>query len=649
MPAAVHDVSVFYSASSDPREATIPLTRWSRVLIPVVALIVIGGLGVGLTIALTGPDDATESDPAYSDAVLADHPEGYWRLEESSGSTVADSAGQHSGTAVDGADLGVRGALAQGDSAVQLDGSSGYVEVPHSPSLNVGGDFTVEAWAKPDRAGALAGAVLQKSGSTEGYEDWEYRLSVTSENEWRGTVFVGDDNVTVTDPEKVSTSTWTHLVMVLSGHKLRLFVDGTEVASTTVKGPVNTSTGVLAFGRSGGISSDYFKGAVDEVAVYDSALSPDTIAAHHRLGQAGARKGPRAGFTASQRTGAAPLIVTFTDTSTGAPHEWSWNFGDGTSSTAQDPTHRYSKPGNYTVTLTTRNSVGHDTVTKKGFVAVIAAPHGAAPVLVGAGDIADCSSTGDSRTAALLDKIGGTVFTLGDNAYPDASGADIKNCYGPTWGRLLGRTGIAVAGNHEYYSRDAKPHFDYFGAAAGDPGKGYFSEDVGDWHVVVLNSNCDEVSCDADSAQVKWLRADLAKHPAACTLAMWHHPKVSSGIYDDDMSVQPFWEALYDAGADIVLNAHEHMYERLRPMSPTQAVDKAYGMTELIVGTGGKDERSIGEPHPASVVRNNDTHGVLKLTLHDGRADFAFVPEAGAHFTDSGTIPCHGAPPASSR
>ena len=623
-----------------------PLTRWSRVLIPVVALVVIGGLGVGLTIALTQPD-GSEKATNYSDAVLADHPEAYWRLEEDRGSSVADSAGQHTGTVTDGVEMGVRGALTQTDNAVELDGSSGYLEVPHSPSLSVRGDFTVEAWAKPNRGGSLAGAVLQKSGSEEGYEDWEYRLSVTSENEWRGTVFVGDDNLTVTDPETVSTSEWTHLVMVLSGHTLRLFVDGTAVASTKVDGEVNTSNGILAIGRSGGISSDYFKGAVDEVAVYGRALDADTVAAHHRLGLAGAGGGPRAAFTASQRTGATPLIVTFTDTSTGAPHEWSWDFGDGTGSTAQDPTHRYTKPGSYTVTLRAKNSDGADTVRKRHFVTVVAAPRGGAPVLVGAGDIADCSSTGDSRTAALLEKIGGTVFALGDNAYPDASAADLKNCYGPTWGRFRDRTAFAVTGNHEYYTRDARDNFDYFGAAAGDPGKGYFSSDVGAWHVIVLNSNCKFVSCDADSPQVKWLRDDLAKHPAACTLAMWHHPKVSSGIYDDNMSVQPFWEALYDAGADIVVNAHEHMYERMRPMSPTQAVDKAYGMTELIAGTGGKDERDIGEPHPASVVRNNDTHGVLKLTLHNGRADFEFVPEAGASFKDSGTIPCHGAPPSS--
>ncbi|HLN78329.1 MAG TPA: LamG-like jellyroll fold domain-containing protein [Nocardioidaceae bacterium] len=624
-----------------------PLARWSRVLVPV-ALIVVAGLGVGLTLSLTQNDDS-ESNPDYSKAVLADHPEGYWRLEETDGSSVADSAGAHTGTTTDGVELGVRGALAQGDNAVELDGSSGFIGVPSSPSLGVRGDFTVEAWAKPNRGGSLAGAVLQKGGSEEGFEDWEYRLSVTSEDEWRGTVFIGGDNVTVTDPEKVSTSEWTHLVMVLSDHSLRLYVDGSAVASTTIKGEVNTGTGVLAVGRAGSLSSDYFKGAVDEVAVYGRALDADTVAAHHRLGLAGSRGGPRAAFTASQRAGTSPLIVTFTDTSTGAPHEWAWDFGDGTSATAQDPTHRYSKPGSYTVTLRTKNSFGADVVRKKHFVTVVAAPRGAAPVLVGAGDIADCSSTGDSRTAALIERIGGTVFTLGDNAYPDASAADLKNCYGPTWGRFKDRTAFAVTGNHEYYTRDSKANFDYFGAAAGDPGKGYFSSDVGSWHVIVLNSNCRFVSCDANSPQVKWLRKDLAKHPAACTLAMWHHPKVSSGIYDDDMSVQAFWEALYDAGADVILNAHEHMYERMRPMSPTQAVDKAYGITQLIAGTGGKDERSIGEPHPASVVRNNDTHGVLKLTLHDGRADFAFVPEAGDSFKDGGTIPCHGAPPGGDR
>lgn len=627
-----------------------PLTRWSRLLAAVVGLVLVGGVGVGVTRVLNR-SDVSAGATDYSKAVLADRPEAYWRLEETSGSTVADSAGDHTGTTHDGVDLGLAGGLAQGDKAIGLDGSSGYVEVPHSRSLDVHGDFTVEAWVRPSGARSLAGAVLQKSSGEEGYQNWEYRLSVTSENEWRGTVFVGGDNVTVTDPEKVSPSEWTHLVMEVSGDRLRLFVDGTAVASARIEGRVNSSTGLLAIGRAGGNASDYFAGEVDEVAIYDSALSPETVAAHHSLGLAGAKRGPRADFTASQRTGTVPLIVTFTDTSAGSPHEWSWSFGDGTTSAAQNPTHRYGEPGTYTVTLRTRNSVGPDRVTRRQFIKVTAAPRGAAPVLAGAGDIADCSSTGDSRTAALLAKIGGTDFTLGDNAYPDASGADLHNCYGPTWGRFKDRTAFAVAGNHEYYSRYARPHFAYFGAAAGDPGKGYFSGNVGTWHVIALNSNCRYVvgGCGPGSPQVRWLRADLAAHPAACTIAMWHHPMTSSGIYGDDLAVQPFWKALYDAGADIILNAHEHMYERFRPMTYTQRIDPAYGITSFIVGTGGKDERSIGEPHPASVVRNNDTHGVIKLTLHQGRADFRFVPQAGDTFTDSGTVPCHGAPPASAR
>jgi acid phosphatase type 7 len=264
----------------------------------------------------------------------------------------------------------------------------------------------------------------------------------------------------------------------------------------------------------------------------------------------------------------------------------------------------------------------------------------ASVVMVGAGDIAHCSTTTDEATAKLLDGISGTVFTLGDNAYNSGTSAEFANCYNPTWGRHKARTKPSV-GNHEYLTSGASGYFGYFGAAAGDPKKGYYSYDRGDWHVIVLNSNCSRVPCAAGSAQDTWLRADLANHPNKCTLAYFHAPLYSSGQHGNSTSVRPFWEALYKANADVVLSGHEHDYERFAPQNPYGAFDSARGIREFVVGTGGTYLRPFGTIKANSVSRNATTHGVLKLTLNSSGYAWKFVPVAGKTFTDSGTASCH--------
>jgi acid phosphatase type 7 len=264
----------------------------------------------------------------------------------------------------------------------------------------------------------------------------------------------------------------------------------------------------------------------------------------------------------------------------------------------------------------------------------------ASVVMVGAGDIAHCSTTTDEATAKLLDGISGTVFTLGDNAYNSGTSAEFANCYNPTWGRHKARTKPSV-GNHEYLTSGASGYFGYFGAAAGDPKKGYYSYDRGDWHVIVLNSNCSQVPCAAGSAQDTWLRADLANHPNKCTLAYFHAPLYSSGQHGNSTSVRPFWEALYKANADVVLSGHEHDYERFAPQNPYGAFDSARGIREFVVGTGGTYLRPFGTIKANSVSRNATTHGVLKLTLNSSGYAWKFVPVAGKTFTDSGTASCH--------
>ncbi|GIW03626.1 MAG: hypothetical protein KatS3mg059_0246 [Thermomicrobiales bacterium] len=266
-------------------------------------------------------------------------------------------------------------------------------------------------------------------------------------------------------------------------------------------------------------------------------------------------------------------------------------------------------------------------------------------VLVGAGDIAS-ESNGDEITAALLDGIEGTVFTLGDNVYESGTIDEFMTYYEPTWGRHKARTRPAP-GDHDYFTAGAAGYFSYFGSAAGDPSRGYYSYDFGSWHVVALNTKCDEIGgCGPGSPQELWLRADLAAHPSACTVAYMHHPRFSSGsTHGSQAFVQPLWEALYEAGVDIVLAGHEHNYERFAPQNPAGDLDTRWGIREFVVGTGGRTHYGFGAPLPNSEVREASTFGVLKLTLHDGGYEWDFVPEPGSTFSDRGTGTCHEAPP----
>jgi len=265
-----------------------------------------------------------------------------------------------------------------------------------------------------------------------------------------------------------------------------------------------------------------------------------------------------------------------------------------------------------------------------------------AVVLVGAGDIADCSASGDEATATLLDNISGTVFTAGDNAYPDGSATNYTQCYDPSWGRHKARTRPAP-GNHDYNTPGATGYFGYFGALAGASGTGYYSYDTGEWHVISLNSN---ISMAAGSTQEQWLRADLAASSKQCTIAYWHHPRFSSGTqHGSSTSAQPLWQALYDAGAEIVVSGHEHNYERFAPQTPTGQADPVSGIREFVSGTGGASHyNDLGTPLPNSEVRNGTTWGVLQLTLDAGSYSWQFIPVAGQTFTDAGSGACHGPP-----
>jgi hypothetical protein len=295
-----------------------------------------------------------------------------------------------------------------------------------------------------------------------------------------------------------------------------------------------------------------------------------------------------------------------------------------------------------------------------------ASPLGHDPIVMAAGDIAcGAKSTGAScaqgATSDLL--VAGhpdAVLPLGDNQYECGQLSDFQARYDPSWGRIKSIT-RPVAGNHEYTTSQnttnncynlpsgAPGYYTYFGSRASplDSGctkscKGWYSYDLGAWHLIALNSNCTRgVGCTMSDPQLQWLQADLAAHGNRCTLAYWHHPRFTSGQQGDTVLMGAAYTMLYNAGVDVVLNGHDHIYERFAPLAPNGSTDNAKGIREFIVGTGGRNHQSILSTHPGSQVRNSTTFGVLRLTLHTNSFDWKFIPVAGSTFTDSGSQACH--------
>jgi hypothetical protein len=265
--------------------------------------------------------------------------------------------------------------------------------------------------------------------------------------------------------------------------------------------------------------------------------------------------------------------------------------------------------------------------------------------IAAAGDISEDAIGNQKKTSDLLVGAGyDAVLLLGDDQYPDGTAQTYASFFDPTWGRVKSITRPAP-GNHDYHTPGAAGYYGYFGAAAGDPTKGYYSYDLGAWHVIALNTNdadCGFVACDAASAQVAWLKADLAAHPATCTLAYWHHPRFNSGAsHGDFLGAQAIWDALYAAGADVVLNGHEHVYERFDPQTPTGKADPQKGIRQFTVGTGGIGFYAFGAAKPNSVVREASSYGVLEMTLKPNGYDWRFVAVAPSKFTDAGSGACH--------
>ena len=268
------------------------------------------------------------------------------------------------------------------------------------------------------------------------------------------------------------------------------------------------------------------------------------------------------------------------------------------------------------------------------------------PTLVAAGDIAcppgltrTATRCRQADTADVIERLNPDVVApLGDLQYDRGELSNFRRSYGPTWGRFRARTRPAV-GNHEFFTPGAAGYFAYFGARAGPRGRGWYSYELGEWHVVVLNSYCSRVGCRAGSAQERWLRADLARHPARCTLAYWHHPRFSSGLHGNDTTVIPLWRALERAGADVVLSGHDHSYERFGPQTAGGRAS-ARGLVQFVVGTGGVNNYPIVRRRPNSRVRRSFVFGVLELTLGDGAYGWRYVGVPGFAFSDRGAARC---------
>lgn len=617
---------------------------------------------LALTLASLVPlrsGDRVLASATYSATVLADAPVSYWRVGETSGTVAADSgAGGNNGAYTGGYTQGVPGAITgDTDTAVAFDGKTGYVTVPDNANLDITGDITIEAWAKPASLSGATGTVLQKgNSSSSGGPGWQYRVSVTSANRWKGILYVGSANYEIVDTvDALSVSRWDYLVLERSGSTLTFYVNGVSVGSLAISGATNVTTGALAFGRAGSYAKYYFNGRVDEVAIYNKALSLTQIQNH---------------LTAATSATPTPTVAptgspTPTGTATPAPTATATPGPTATATPGPSPT-ATSTPAPAPTATSTPLPTPTATVAPAPTATSTPTPGGGDPILMAAGDIAcdpgdsafnggaGTSSACQARYTAALLSGANVVAPIGDEQYDCAPLSSFQASYALSWGQWLSVTHPSV-GNHEYKTTcgnaaaGAAGYYTYLAGVASplDPGclsgcRGYYSYDVGSWHVIVLNSECAQVGgCQAGSAQEQWLQADLAAHPAACTLAYWHRPFYTSGWSLGDAELHDIWSDLYAGHVDLVLNGHDHDYERFLPQDANGNAN-AMGVTEIVVGTGGQSHGGFNGTVANSVVRDATTFGVLKLTLHAGSWDWQFVGDGqSGSFTDSGSAACH--------
>ncbi len=581
---------------------------------------------------------------------------GYWRANEGSGTTLVDSSGGSRNGSLIGSPTWVAG---QDGLALSLSGTGQYATVPDSAALDISGAITMATWVKPGRIGTqyLIKKAIQPPTGTNGYE-----LSLAS----TGLPFVRFNQSTGPDLYRVNATTiaavgvWMHVAATYDGTTMSLYIDG--VLEGSKAGPTAIATNALNLGigaQPNGATP--LQGALDEVLLYNTALTPAQIAALATVAppssppDAPVVSAPTDGATGQGISPTLDVVVTDPDndamtvTFYGRPKasgvfeviDTVAGVASGAHATATWPSLGHGQGYEWYATA----DDGASTVTT-GPTWTFSTAAGSDPVFVGAGDIASCTASGDAATAPIVAAIEGTVFTTGDDAYPNGTATDFTSCYDPTWGAVKSRT-RPTPGNHDWNTANLAGYRGYFGPSATDAnGQSYYSYDIGsNWHIVNLDSECAKVpgGCGVGSPQETWLRADLAANSTKNVIGLWHKPRFSSGA-TNLTDVQPFVDALYEAGADITLVGHDHVYERQAPLDAAGQADPSFGIRTFTVGTGGESHHSLGTVRSTSQSLNNDTFGVLKLTLHANTYDWEFFPEAGKTFTDSGTASVHGAP-----
>ncbi|HYU67028.1 MAG TPA: LamG-like jellyroll fold domain-containing protein, partial [Jatrophihabitantaceae bacterium] len=490
-------------------------------------------------------------------------------------------------------------------------------------------------------------------------------------------------NHPVSGTTAVTSNVWHHAAATYDGTTWRLYLDG-ALDKTLVVGaftPEATSIQHAALGTamtSSGVAAGFFAGVLDESRIWSLARSGAQIAATRDaelttaqaglLGRWGMTEG--AGTVVANSAGTAGV----NGTATNGP-VWVAGFvppapnnlpgvslngpADGASGQASsvslEVTATDADGGTLSVTFYGRAWASGVFVQLGGTSVPAGSSASQSWSALGAGDIAICPDASTNTgliTSPILDGVAGTIFTAGDDAYTNGTAAEFADCYDPSWGGaatghdLKARTAIPVPGNHEYGTPGATGYFNYFGAVAGDPARGYYGYDVpaSNWRVITLNSECAQVGgCIAGSVQETWYESELAASAAKNVIVIWHKPRWSSGS-TNLVELQAFWADAYAAGVDLVLVGHDHVYERFMPMDAAGASDPVAGVTQITIGTGGEGHHTFGTPKATSLVRNATTFGVLKLTLHAASFEWAFLPEPGQTFSDAGSQAVHDAP-----
>jgi hypothetical protein len=553
--------------------------------------------------------------------------------------------------------------------AVAFDGAKSFAVVPDSPTLDSSRGVTLGAWVLRNGSGrwqVLVGKPGDGRSKLENYGLW------LDESD-HAVAFFGDGSryVRVETPAALD-GRWHFVVATYDGATASIYLDGVAVATTHERLRLTPNGQELNVGRARDRSS-YFHGSLDGVIVATKAFSGSAVRGLYGRVAAADRNPPRVTLStpAPQTTTleAAPAFAgaasaTLLDEARVTVRVWKGPRMRGRSLMVVRGSRFRSgtwnarpavelRPGVYTARAEQRDRAGNRGFSAPTTFTIRASEARGGRTILAAGDIADCGSSGDDQTAALLDRLAGLIVTLGDHAYDWGTARDFADCYAPTWGRHRARTRPAIGG-HEYGAEggDASTYFRYFhaqlarfGPSATDQRRGWYSYDVGGWHVVVLNTSWREVGLPTPgSEQVRWLQDDLDTHRSRCTLALWHDPVFSSGLNGGSFSYRPLWDALYAAGAELVLNGHDHDYERFAPQDPSGAYDPVRGIREIVVGTGGASHYSFAEGKgilPNSEVRNDTAFGVLQVTLRPGSYEWQFVPAGGAVFSDSGSGPCH--------